>query len=77
FYQTLSNNHRIPYQGIPLIRSDKESIPYYLHRYPWYCGCYGKGEYQLSFTVRKSTVYRQGRQGRQKTGIQKAGGGES
>ena len=50
------------------------SIPYHLHCHPRYCGCDGEGEYQLPSSIGESTVYRQGRQGRQKTGIQKAGG---
>lgn len=55
--------------------TDKEHpVSDYLHCHPRYCGCDGEGEYQLPSSIGESTVYRQGRQGRQKTGIQKAGG---
>ncbi|MCG0156514.1 hypothetical protein, partial [Phocaeicola vulgatus] len=52
-----SHNHRTRYQNILFIRIGKESISDYPRNY----GCYGKREYQLSSTVRESTVYNNGK----------------
>lgn len=48
-------------------RENKKSIS----DYPWYCDCYRKREYQLSATVRESTVYSERWESWEKTGYRK------